>query len=75
MPITSRYELTGLKEDYLENAVPLMEIKEKVEEILYNGESLWKARLKGGKARLLVGHDLDHDLYCLKMTYPEHLIR
>ncbi|XP_020114123.1 uncharacterized protein LOC109728185 isoform X1 [Ananas comosus] len=76
IPVTNfRYELTGLKEDYLENAVPLMEIKEKVEEILYNGESLWKARLKGGKARLLVGHDLDHDLYCLKMTYPEHLIR
>ncbi|OAY74519.1 RNA exonuclease 4 [Ananas comosus] len=76
IPVTNfRYELTGLKEDYLEHAVPLMEIKEKVEEILYNGESLWKARLKGGKARLLVGHDLDHDLYCLKMTYPEHLIR
>jgi RNA exonuclease 4 len=33
------------------------------------------ARLAGGKARLLVGHALEHDLDCLRMTYPDHLLR
>jgi RNA exonuclease 4 len=51
------------------------EVRENVLQILYNGESIGKARLDGGKARLLVGHDLAHDFDCLGMDYPYHMIR
>jgi RNA exonuclease 4 len=55
--------------------MPLQEVREKISQILYNGESIGKARLDGGKARLLVGHDLAHDFDCLGMDYPYHMIR
>ncbi|XP_072954606.1 uncharacterized protein [Typha angustifolia] len=42
-----KYELTGIIEDHLVDAMPLMEVTKKVEEILYNGESLWRVRLEG----------------------------
>ncbi|KAK1437267.1 hypothetical protein QVD17_03056 [Tagetes erecta] len=70
-----RYELTGLTEEHLLDAMPLKEVQEKISKILYNGESIGKARLDGGKAKLLVGHNLDHDLDCLLMSYPEKLLR
>lgn len=70
-----RFEITGITEDNLVDGMPLLEVSKKIEKILYNGESVSRARLEGGKARVLVGHDLDHDLDCLKMYYPPHLIR
>ena len=70
-----RYDITGLTEEHLRNAMPLKEVQEKVLQILYNGESIGKVRLDGGKARLLVGHDLAHDLDCLKLNYPDHMLR
>lgn len=60
----------------MSNALPLREVREKVREILENGEeSTWRMRTDGGKACLLIGHDLEHDLDCLQMNYPENLIR
>ncbi|XP_043707946.1 uncharacterized protein LOC122657338 [Telopea speciosissima] len=76
IPITNyRYEITGITEAHLFDAMPLKQVQEKILEILYNGESIWRTRLEGGRARLLVGHDLEHDLDCLRMCYPEHLLR
>lgn len=70
-----RYKLTGLTEEHLRDAMPLREVQEKISRILYNGESIGKARLDGGKAKLLVGHNLDQKLDCLLMSYPEQLLR
>lgn len=70
-----RFEITGLTEEHLRDALPLKLVEEKILQILYNGESIGMARLAGGKARLLVGHALEHDLDCLRMTYPDHLLR
>ncbi|KAL6564302.1 hypothetical protein OROMI_015752 [Orobanche minor] len=69
------YEVTGITEDHLSDAMPLKEVQEKIMHILYNGESIGILRLNGGKARVLVGHGLKHDLDCLKMNYPDHLLR
>ena len=55
--------------------MPLKEVREKVLEVLQNGESIGRLRLDGGKGRLLLGHDLRHDLDCLRMYYPDHLLR
>ncbi|XP_031279973.1 RNA exonuclease 4 [Pistacia vera] len=75
-PITNyRYDVTGLTEEHLKDAMALNEVRDKILQILYNGESVEKLRLDGGKARLLVGHDLEHDLDCLRMNYPEHMLR
>ncbi|KAJ7972833.1 RNA exonuclease 4 [Quillaja saponaria] len=70
-----RYEITGLTEEHLKDAMPLKDVQEKVLQILYNGESVGRVRLNGGQARLLVGHDLEHDLDCLRMNYPDHMLR
>lgn len=76
IPVTNyRFEITGITEDHLKDAMPLKLVQEKVQEILYNGESIGRIRLAGGKARVLVGHDLEHDLHCLLINYPDHLIR
>ncbi|XP_020223935.1 RNA exonuclease 4 [Cajanus cajan] len=76
IPITNyRYDITGLTEEHLRDAMPLKEVREKILQILHNAESISKVRLDGGKARLLVGHDLAHDLYCLNMHYPDHMLR
>ncbi|XP_068663780.1 uncharacterized protein [Aristolochia californica] len=76
IPITNyRHEITGITEDNLKGARPLKQVREKIEEILHNGEAIWKIRLHGGKARILVGHSIEHDLYCLQMNYPDHLRR
>ncbi|XP_057853383.1 RNA exonuclease 4-like [Cryptomeria japonica] len=76
IPITDyRYDITGIKPENLMDAMPLKQVQERIQQILYNGEAIWRIRLKGGKAKLLVGHGLDHDLQCLSMEYPPHLIR
>lgn len=78
VPFLAKYcrsDLTGLSEEHLRDAMPLKEVQEKILEILYNGESIGMARVDGGKAKLLVGHSLEHDLDCLNMSYPDHLIR
>jgi len=55
--------------------MPLKQVQEIVRQILYNGEAIWRAQSKGGRAKFLVGHNLDHVLQCLEMEYPGHLIR
>ncbi|XP_023533248.1 uncharacterized protein LOC111795196 isoform X1 [Cucurbita pepo subsp. pepo] len=76
IPITNyRHEVTGLTEERVRYAMPLKEVQEKVLKILLNGETIERLRLNGGKARLLVGHDLEHDLDCLRMNYPDHMLR
>eukprot|EP01018_Ginkgo_biloba_P009104 Gb_08879 [translate_table: standard] len=76
LPITDyRYDITGIKPEHMIDAMPLKQVQEKIQQILYNGEAIWRVRLKGGRAKVLVGHGLDHDLQCLAMEYPSHLIR
>lgn len=70
-----RFEITGLTEEHLRDALPLNVVREKILQVLCNEEPTGRARLNCGKARLLVGHSLDHDLDCLGMTYPDHLQR
>ncbi|CAL5199987.1 unnamed protein product [Lathyrus oleraceus] len=76
IPVTNyRYDITGLTEEHLRDGMPLKQVREKILQILYNGESIGKVRLDGGKARLLVGHSLAYDLDSLEMSYPDHLMR
>ncbi|KAL4205021.1 hypothetical protein AMTRI_Chr01g135060 [Amborella trichopoda] len=76
IPVTNyRYEMTGIRAEHLRDALPLKQVQKKIQDILYNGEVLWRIRSKGGKAMVLVGHGLDQDLECLLMDYPSHLIR
>lgn len=70
-----RHDITGITEDDLRDARPLKEVQDKILQILYNGEFMSKVRLDGGKARFLVGHALAHDLDCLKINYPDHMLR
>lgn len=75
-PVTNyRSEITGLTEDHLKDAMPLEEVQNRISGILYNGESMGRAMLDGGIARLLVGHEIEHDLEGLRMSYPPHLLR
>ncbi|XP_059300039.1 RNA exonuclease 4 isoform X2 [Lycium ferocissimum] len=76
IPVTDyRYEITGITEENLRDAMPLKEVRERILQILYNGESISRVRLNGGKAKVLVGHNLEQHLACLKMDYPDHLLR
>ncbi|XVE77749.1 hypothetical protein DITRI_Ditri13aG0087500 [Diplodiscus trichospermus] len=76
IPVTDyRYEVTGLTEDHLRDAMPLNEVQDKIMKILNNGESVGRIPQDGGKARLIVGHGIQHDLDCLRMKYPSHLLR
>lgn len=76
LPVTNyRYETTGLRPEHLRDAMPLRQVSRKIQEFLCNGEPMWKIRSKGGRARILVGHGLEHDLKCLDMEYPAITIR
>ncbi|KAK6928327.1 Exonuclease, RNase T/DNA polymerase III [Dillenia turbinata] len=76
LPVTNyRYETTGIRPEYLRDAMPVKNVQRKIQDFLCNGEPLWKIRSRGGRARILVGHGLDHDLDCLGMEYPAILIR
>ena len=70
-----RYDVTGLTEEHLRNGLPLKEVQKMVLEFLCNGELVFGGRLDGGNAKLLVGHDLVHDLTCLELEYPDHMWR
>lgn len=72
---TYRYETTGIRPEYLRDAMPLRQVQRKIQDFLCNGEPMWKIRPKGGKARILVGHGLDHDLDRLQIEYPVIMMR
>ncbi|KAK4731889.1 hypothetical protein R3W88_024877 [Solanum pinnatisectum] len=61
-----RYEITGITEENLQNAMPLEEVRERIRQILYSGEQI---------GRVLVGHNLETNLRCLKLSYFDHLQR
>ncbi|CAK9162802.1 unnamed protein product [Ilex paraguariensis] len=70
-----RYDMTGIRPEFLRDAMPLRQVQRKIQDFLCNGEPVWKIRSRGGTARILVGHGLDHDLKCLEMEYPTVMIR
>ncbi|GMN42504.1 hypothetical protein TIFTF001_011722 [Ficus carica] len=70
------YETTGIRPEYLRDAMPVRQVQKKIQDFLCNGEPMWKIRPRsGGKARILVGHGLDHDLDRLQVEYPSAMIR
>ncbi|XP_076957958.1 RNA exonuclease 4-like [Bidens hawaiensis] len=76
LPVTNyRYESTGIRPEYLRDAMPLRLVQRKIQDFLCNGEPIWKIRPRGEKARILVGHGLDHDMKCLELEYPLVKIR
>ncbi|KAJ4729215.1 RNA exonuclease 4-like [Melia azedarach] len=71
IPVTNyRYETTGIRPEYLRDAVPLRQVQRRIQDFLCNGEPMWKIRPRNGRARILVGHGLDHDLDRLQVEYP-----
>ncbi|KAL1352846.1 hypothetical protein HN51_016825 [Arachis hypogaea] len=75
-PVTNyRYETTGIRAEYLRDAIPMRQVQRKIQDFLCNGEPMWTIRARGGKARILVGHGLDHDLECLQIEYRPEKIR
>ncbi|XP_057983382.1 RNA exonuclease 4 [Malania oleifera] len=70
-----RYETTGIRPQVLKDGMPLRQVQWKLQDFLCNGEPMWKIQPRGGKARILVGHDLDRDLRSLGMEYPAVMIR
>lgn len=71
-----RYETTGVRAEHLRDAMPSKQVQRKIQDFLCNGEPIWKIRSRGtGKARILVGHGLDHDLECLGIEYPAFMRR
>lgn len=71
-----RFESTGIRPEYLRDALPLKQVQKKIQEFLCNGEQMWKIRPGGGgKARILVGHGLEDDLKRLQIDYPPIMIR
>ncbi|KAG6719933.1 hypothetical protein I3842_03G032800 [Carya illinoinensis] len=76
IPVTNyRYQTTGIRPEYLRDAMPLRQVQRKIQDFLCNGEPMWKIRPKGGRARILVGHGLNHDLDRLQVQYPAIMIR
>ncbi|KAJ9152636.1 hypothetical protein P3X46_026183 [Hevea brasiliensis] len=76
IPVTNyRYESTGIRSEYLRDAMPLRLVQSKIQNFLCNGEPMWKIRPRGGKARILVGHGLNHYLDRLQLEYPAMMIR
>ncbi|XVF58084.1 hypothetical protein PTKIN_Ptkin07bG0033600 [Pterospermum kingtungense] len=71
-----RYETSGIRPEYLRDAMPLRQVQRRIQDFLCNGEPMWKIRApKGGKARILVGHGLDTELDRLQVEYPATMIR
>lgn len=72
--LCARYEITGIKEENLQDAMPLEEAWEKIQQILHNGGSIITVRLDGGKAKVLVGDYFEKHLDFLEMNYHDHLL-
>ena len=71
-----RYETTGIRPEHLRDAMPLRQVQRRIQDFLCNGEPMWKIRSpKSGKARILVGHGLDHDLDRMQVEYPAIMLR
>ncbi|KAJ3686786.1 hypothetical protein LUZ61_015950 [Rhynchospora tenuis] len=70
-----RYEKTGIRPEHLRDAMPIQQAKRRIQDILCNGEPVWKIRQRGGRAKILVGVGLDHDLACLGVEYPSFMLR
>ncbi|KAF7819589.1 apoptosis-enhancing nuclease-like [Senna tora] len=64
-----------IRPEYLRDAMPMRQVQRKIQDFLCNGEPMWKIRPRNGRARILVGHGLDHDLECLQMEYRAEMIR
>ncbi|XP_051141205.1 RNA exonuclease 4-like isoform X2 [Andrographis paniculata] len=76
IPVTNyRYDTTGIRQEFLRDAMPLRQAQRKIQELLCNGEPMQQIRSRGGKAQILVGHGLDYELKCLEVDYPSILIR
>lgn len=78
IPVTHyRYETTGIRPEHLRDGgvMTVKRAQERVQELLFNGEQPWKVRSSRGRARVLVGHGLDHDLDALGVDYPAYLKR
>ncbi|KAG0503347.1 hypothetical protein HPP92_003419 [Vanilla planifolia] len=76
IPVTNyRHETTGISPEHLKDAMPIKLAQKKIQDFLCNGEPLWKIRYRGERARILVGHGLDHDLESLGIEYPQILLR
>jgi DNA polymerase III epsilon subunit-like protein len=70
-----RYERTGIRPEHLRGGMTVKQAQERVQELLLNGEQPWQVRTSRGRARLLVGYGLDHDLDALGFDYPAYLKR
>ncbi|KAL5153626.1 RNA exonuclease 4 [Glycine soja] len=70
-----RYETTGITPEYLRDAMPMRHVQRRIHDFLCNGEPMWTIRARGGRARILVGHGLDHDLESLQIEYRAEKIR
>ncbi|XP_052196610.1 uncharacterized protein LOC127803967 [Diospyros lotus] len=76
IPVTNyRFDTTGIRPEFLRDAMPLRQVSRIIQDFLCNGEPIWKIRSRGGRARILVGHGLDHELKCLDLEYPAIMIR
>ncbi|KAI9078068.1 hypothetical protein K1719_039993 [Acacia pycnantha] len=76
IPVTNyRFETTGIRPEYLRDAMTMRQVQRKIQDFLCNGEPVWKIRPKCGRARILVGHGLDHDLESLQVEFRSEMIR
>ncbi|KAJ1416496.1 Ribonuclease H-like superfamily [Sesbania bispinosa] len=76
IPVTNyRFGMTGIRPEYLRDAMPMRQVQRRIQDFLCNGESLWKIQPTGGNAKILVGHGLDHDLESLQIEYKAEKIR
>ena len=73
--ITYTYRPTGIRAEYLREALPLSQAQRKIQDLLYNREPMRKLRPTDGKASILVGHTLDRDLSLLQINYPATMMR
>ncbi|KAF5746866.1 C2H2L domain class transcription factor [Tripterygium wilfordii] len=60
---------------YVKPLIPVTNYR-KIQDFLCNGEAMWRIQPRNsGRARILVGHGLDHVLDRLQLEYPSIMIR